>query len=75
MIYTSPYPSLSAQFAPMADTVPHLVPDLVRGAAGRSPDHPAIIDASSGAVVSYAMLAGQIDRVAAGLARGGFVPG
>jgi acyl-CoA synthetase (AMP-forming)/AMP-acid ligase II len=75
MIYTSPYPSLPAQFAPMAGTVPHLVPDLVRGAAGRSPDHPAIVDASSGAVVSYATLAGQIDRVAAGLARGGFAPG
>jgi acyl-CoA synthetase (AMP-forming)/AMP-acid ligase II len=59
----------------MAGTVPHLVPDLVRGAAGRSPDHPAIVDASSGAVVSYATLAGQIDRVAAGLARDGFAPG
>lgn len=75
MIYTSPYPSLPVQFAPMAGTVPHLVPDLVRGAAGRSPDHPAIVDASSGAVVSYATLAGQIDRVAAGLARDGFAPG
>jgi acyl-CoA synthetase (AMP-forming)/AMP-acid ligase II len=55
----------------MAGTVPY----LVRWAAGRSPDHPAIVDASSGAVVSYATLAGQIDRVAAGLARGGFAPG
>lgn len=70
MIYTSPYPSLPAQFAPMAGTVPH----LVHGAAGRSPDHPAIVDASSGAVVSYAALAGQINRVAAGLARRGFAP-
>lgn len=75
MIYTSPYPSLNARFAPMASTAPQLVPDLVRGAAGRSPDHPAIVDASSGAVVSYAALAGQIDRVAAGLARRGFAPG
>jgi acyl-CoA synthetase (AMP-forming)/AMP-acid ligase II len=75
MIYPSPYPSLPARFAPMAGTVPHLVPHLVRWAAGRSPDHPAIVDASSGAVVSYAALAGQIDRVAAGLARGGFAPG
>jgi acyl-CoA synthetase (AMP-forming)/AMP-acid ligase II len=75
MIYTSPYPSLPAQFAPMAGTVPHLVPHLVYCAAGRSPDHPAIVDASSGAVVSYAALAGQIDRVAAGLARRGFAPG
>jgi len=75
MIYTSPYPSLPAQFAPMAGTVPHLVPHLVHCAAGRSPDHPAIVDASSGAVVSYAALAGQIDRVAAGLARRGFAPG
>ena len=75
MIYTSPYPSLPAQFAPMAGSVPQLVPHLVHRAAGRSPDHPAIVDASSGTVVSYAALAGQIDRVAAGLARGGFAPG
>ena len=51
------------------------MPHLVHWAAGRSPDHPAIVDASSGAVISYAALAGQIDRVAAGLARGGFAPG
>ena len=75
MIYTSPYPSLPAQFAPMAGSAPQLVPHLVHRAAGRSPDHPAIVDASSGTVVSYAALAGQIDRVAAGLARGGFAPG
>jgi len=75
MIYTSPYPSLPAQFAPMAGSAPNLVPHLVHRAAGRSPDHPAIVDASSGTVVSYAALAGQIDRVAAGLARGGFAPG
>jgi acyl-CoA synthetase (AMP-forming)/AMP-acid ligase II len=67
MIYTSPYPSLSTQSA--------AIPQLVSWAAGRSPDHPAIVDASSGAVVSYAALAGQIDRVAAGLARGGFAHG
>lgn len=76
MIYTSPYPSLPypsfpAQFAAM----PRLVPHFVHRAAGRSPDHPAIVDASSGAVVSYAALAGQIDQVAAGLARRGFAPG
>src|SRR6478672_1173431 len=75
MLYTSPYPSLPAQFAPMAGSVPQLVPHLVHRAAGRSPDHPAIVDASSGTVVSYAALAGQIDRVAAGLARRGFAPG
>src|SRR6185437_3913291 len=75
MIYTSPYPSLPAQFAPMAGSASQLVPHLVHRAAGRSPDHPAIVDASSGAVVSYAALAGQIDQVAAGLARGGFAPG
>ena len=75
MIYTSPYPSLPAQFAPMAGSVPQLVPHLVHWVAGRSPDHPAIVDASSGAVISYAALARQIDRVAAGLARGGFAPG
>src|SRR4029077_19654356 len=75
MIYTSPYPSLPAQFAPIAGTLPHLVPHLVHRAAGRSPDHPAIVDASSRAVVSSAALAGQIDGVAAGLARRGFGPG
>jgi acyl-CoA synthetase (AMP-forming)/AMP-acid ligase II len=71
MIYTSPYPSLPAQFAP----VPNTVPQLVRGMAGRSPDHPAIVDASSQAVVSYAALARQIDQVAAELTGRGFAPG
>jgi non-ribosomal peptide synthetase component F len=71
MIYTSPYPSLNARFAPMAQTVPQ----LVRHVAERSPDHPAIVDASSQAVVTYATLAGQIDRVAADLAGRGFAPG
>ena len=67
MIHTSPYPSLNARFA--------AVPQLVRQVAERSPDHPAIVDASSRAVVTYAALAGQIDRVAAELAGRGFAPG
>ena len=71
MIYTSSYPSLNARFAPMAQTVPQ----LVRHLAGRSPGHPAIVDASSQAVVTYAALAGQINRVAADLAGRGFAPG
>src|SRR4029077_4087525 len=67
MIHTSPYPSLNARFA--------AVPQLVRQVAERSPDHPAIVDAPSRAVVTYAALAGQIDRVAAELAGRGFAPG
>jgi len=67
MIYTSPYPSLNARFA--------AVPQLVRQLAERSPDHPAIVDAPSRAVVTYAALAGQIDRVAAELAGRGLAPG
>jgi acyl-CoA synthetase (AMP-forming)/AMP-acid ligase II len=71
MNYTSPYRSLNARFAPVAGTVPQ----LVRHMAERSPDHPAIVDASSQAAVTYAALAGQIDRVAADLAGRGFAPG
>jgi len=67
MNYTSPYPSPRDGFV--------AVPQLVRHVAERSPDHPAIVDAPSRAVVTYAALAGQIDRVAAGLARRGFAPG
>jgi hypothetical protein len=59
MIYTSPYPSLNARFA--------AVPQLVRHVAERSPHHPAIVDASSRAVVTYVALAGQ--EAAAGFRR------
>lgn len=67
VIYSSPFPSLDAEFAAL--------PDLVRGAAARAPDRPALIDAASGAAVTYATLAARIGRIAAGLAERGFAPG
>ena len=71
MIYTSPYSSPGARFAP----VPSTVPQLVRRTAGRSPDHPAIIGTSGQAAVTYGALAARISRVAAELAGRGFAPG
>ncbi|MGE5290005.1 MAG: AMP-binding protein [Micromonosporaceae bacterium] len=67
MIYSSPYRPIAAKFA--------AVPHLVRSAASRGPEQPALIGAGSGAVVSYATLAARIDRVAASLAERGFSPG
>jgi acyl-CoA synthetase (AMP-forming)/AMP-acid ligase II len=67
MIYTSPYPPIDAEFAAL--------PLLIRRAADVMPDQPALVDAPSGAKVSYATLAGRIGRVAAGLAERGFSPG
>jgi acyl-CoA synthetase (AMP-forming)/AMP-acid ligase II len=67
VIYNSPFSCLDTEFAAL--------PDLVRGAAARAPDRPALIDAASGATVTYATLAARIGRVAAGLAQRGFAPG
>ncbi|HEY7279618.1 MAG TPA: AMP-binding protein [Trebonia sp.] len=67
MIYNSPFSCPDTEFAAL--------PDLVRGAAARAPDRPALIDAASGATVTYATLAARIGRVAAGLAQRGFAPG
>jgi acyl-CoA synthetase (AMP-forming)/AMP-acid ligase II len=67
VIYNSPFPSLDAEFATL--------PDLVREAAARAPDRPALIDAASGAAVTHATLAARIGRIAAGLAQRGFAPG
>src|SRR5437868_10991132 len=71
MIYTSPYRAAEAGFA--------TVPGLIREAARRAPEQPALIDAASGAAVSYATLASRISRIAAGLAARpgsrGFSPG
>src|SRR5215475_4632069 len=67
MIYTSPYPPIDAEFAAL--------PLLVSRAAGVMPEQPALIDAPSGAGITYATLATRIGRVAAGLAERGFFPG
>jgi acyl-CoA synthetase (AMP-forming)/AMP-acid ligase II len=67
MIYASPHPPIDAQFAAL--------PELVHRAADCMPEQPALIDAATGAAVSYAALASRIDRVAAGLAERGFLPG
>src|SRR5262245_24588046 len=67
MIWTSPFPAVEEPFTAL--------PDLVRGAAARAPEQPALIDAARGAVVSYATLATRVGQVAAGLAGRGFAPG
>src|SRR5690242_10409440 len=67
MIWTSPFPAAEESFAAL--------PELIRGAAARAPGQPALIGATSGAVVSYATLAARISQVAAGLAGRGFAPG
>ena len=67
MIYASPQPPIDAQFAAL--------PELVHRAADFMAGLPALIDAATGAAVSYEVLASRIDRVAAGLAERGFLPG
>jgi acyl-CoA synthetase (AMP-forming)/AMP-acid ligase II len=47
----------------------------VLAAARHAPARPALVDADSGQVVSFATLAARVDRVAAALAAGGFAPG
>jgi acyl-CoA synthetase (AMP-forming)/AMP-acid ligase II len=53
------------------DEVTATLPQLVAERATRIPDHPALIDSSTGAEISYATLASQIDAVTAGLAASG----
>ena len=60
MVWTSPFPVAEESFAAL--------PELVRGAAAREPEQPALIDAASGSVISYSTLANRIGQVAAGLA-------
>ena len=60
LVWTSPYPPIEAEGGSL--------PELVLAAAGRAGDRPALIDAASGQVVSFATLAARVDRVAAGLA-------
>ena len=66
-ILRSPYPDVD---------IPDGLADGVRlgGAAGRG-DKPAIVDGATGAVTTYAELADQVARVAAGLAAEGIGPG
>ena len=66
-IWTSPYGELDGDLG--------VLPDLVLAAAAARPDRAALVDAGGGAVVAYSVLASRIDRVAAGLAAGGFRPG
>lgn len=66
-IWSSPYGELGGDLGAL--------PDLVLAAAAARPDQAALIEADGGAVVPYGMLAARIDRVAAGLAAGGFRPG
>jgi len=49
--------------------------DFVRLSAARAPGQPAIVDDRSERAFSYAELVEEIDRVAAGLAKHGIVPG
>jgi acyl-CoA synthetase (AMP-forming)/AMP-acid ligase II len=67
MIHTSPYPPIDTEFAAL--------PQLVSRAANVTPEQPALVDAPSGAGLTYATLAARIGRVAAGLAEHGFSPG
>jgi acyl-CoA synthetase (AMP-forming)/AMP-acid ligase II len=66
-IWTSPYEPLTGSYVSL--------PQLVRDAAARAPEHAALVDGESGTVVSRATLAARLDRVAAGLAVRGFRPG
>src|SRR5262245_55845085 len=66
-IWTSPYGSLTGPSVPLTE--------LIHQAAARTPDRPALVDAATGAAVSYATLVARMDRVAAGLAARGFEPG
>ena len=66
-IWSSPYGELDGDLGAL--------PDLVLGTAAARPGQAALIEADGGAVVPYGVLASRIDRVAAGLAAGGFRPG
>lgn len=67
-------PTRCASFGPLT-TGGAPLPDLVRAAARRSPGEPALVDASTGRVVTRAALAASIDQAAGSLAARGFRPG
>ena len=48
---------------------------MVSGAAREVGDRPALVDGPTGHVVTYGTLTSRMERVAAGLAERGFVPG
>ena len=63
----SPHPDVHVPDVPLTDFV-------LADAAARG-DRPAIVDAVSGAALTYAQLAEDVDRCAAGLAARGLAPG
>jgi acyl-CoA synthetase (AMP-forming)/AMP-acid ligase II len=66
-VFTSPYDPI--------DVDGPALPELVRANAVRTPTAPALVDAASGAVVSYGKLVARMERVSAGLRERGFGPG
>jgi acyl-CoA synthetase (AMP-forming)/AMP-acid ligase II len=67
MAIRSPHPDVAVPDVTLSDFV-------LAGAAARG-ERPAIVDAVSGAVLTYAQLAADVDRCAAGLAARGLAPG
>ena len=67
MVLRSPYPDVAIPAVSLSE--------YVLGGAAERGDKPALIDGASGAVTTYAELAGQVDRAAAGLAAAGIGPG
>lgn len=67
MWWTSPYGSIEAG----GTTLHRMICEVVGG----SEERPALIDGSTGHVVSYGTLACRVERVAAGLAERGFGAG
>jgi len=67
LIYRSPYPDVE---------IPGLtLPELILGRARERGDHPALIDAETGGMMTYAQLAEAVDRLAARLHEDGFAKG
>ncbi|MEV0273691.1 4-coumarate--CoA ligase family protein [Hamadaea sp. NPDC050747] len=66
-MFHSPFPDLA-----VADAT---IPQHVLGGAAARGDAPALIDGRTGQTVSYAQLAYQVERLAAGLAEAGLRPG
>ncbi|KAA2261973.1 4-coumarate--CoA ligase family protein [Solihabitans fulvus] len=67
MVFASPFPDVATVDEPV-----HV--HVLSGAAARG-DHPALIDAGSGETVTYAELAGSVERLAAGFAEAGLRKG
>ena len=67
MIYRSPYPDIVVPDATLTE--------LVLGPAARRGDRPALVDARDGAAITYAELAGAVERTAGGLHRLGLRKG